>query len=75
VYNPLIGAWSGAEFLDNSGGRELDVDLRSTLPPYIVVDSNLEAIIRSRRPTIMDLTESRHKVAFVGASGIWYMRR
>jgi hypothetical protein len=69
-----IAGWA-PEFLDSRGWRELDADLHSTLPPYIVVDSTLEAIIRSHRPGIMELIESRYKVAFVGASGTWYVRR
>jgi hypothetical protein len=69
-----IPGW-GPEALDSRGWQELNADLRSTLPPYIIVNSHLEAMIHSRCPAIMELIDSRYKVAFVGASGTWYVRR
>jgi len=70
---PILG-W-GPELLDGTAWHELYSDLRSTLPPYIIVDGYIESIIRQRYPAIMELIESRYKVAFVGASGTWYVRR
>jgi hypothetical protein len=60
---------------DRRAWREMDCDLRSSLPPYIIIDAYSESIIRSRNPAIMELVDSRYKIAFVGASGTWYMRR
>jgi len=63
------------EFLNSSAWQELYSDLRSTLPRYIIVDSYTESVIRSDQPAIMGLIASKYKVAFVGASGTWYMLR
>jgi hypothetical protein len=32
-------------------------------------------MIRSRYPALMGLFETKYRVAFVGASGTWYVRR
>jgi hypothetical protein len=69
-----IPGW-GPDFLDNRAWRELHSELRSALPPYIIVNKFSESAIRSRYPTIMDMIESRYRVAFVGASGTWYVLR
>jgi hypothetical protein len=69
-----IPGW-GPWFLDDRAWREMNSDLRSTLPPYIIVESHLESYIRTRSPVIMDLIASRYKVAFVGELGTWYVRR
>jgi hypothetical protein len=69
--SPILG-W-GPQFLDSRAWRELHADLRSTLPPYIIVDRTAEPFIRSRCPAIMELIESSYQVAFVGASGTWYV--
>jgi hypothetical protein len=70
---PILG-W-GPEFLDAKAWHELYSDLRSTLPSYIIVDSYIESFIRRRYPAIMELIAARYEVAFVGASGTWYVRR
>ena len=67
---PILG-W-GPELLDDRAWRELDADLRSTAPPYIVVDDYVGSIIRRRYPAIIDWIESSYDVAFDGASGTWY---
>jgi hypothetical protein len=69
-----IPGW-GPWFLDDRAWREMNSDLRSTLPPYIIVESHIESYVRSRSPAIMDLIASRYKVAFVGGSGTWYVLR
>jgi hypothetical protein len=69
-----IPGW-GPWFLDDRAWREMHSDLRSTLPPYIIVEAHLEPYIRSRSPAIMELIASRYNVAFVGESGTWYVRR
>jgi hypothetical protein len=69
-----IPGW-GPWFLDDRAWQELNSDLRSTLPPYIIVGADLESYIRGRSPAIMDLIASRYNVAFVGESGTWYVRR
>jgi hypothetical protein len=66
-----IQGW-GPEFLDARAWRELDSDLRSTVPSYIIVDDYVRSVIRRRYPAIIDWIESRYDVAFVGASGTWY---
>jgi len=43
------------------------------LPPYIIINAYSESIIRSRNPAILELVDSRYKVAFVGASDTWYV--
>jgi hypothetical protein len=60
---------------DSRAWREMDHDLRSTLPPNIIVDGYHETIIRGRFPAIMELIEARYKIAFVGASGTCYVLR
>jgi hypothetical protein len=50
-------------------------DLRSTLPPNIVIDALLRTSIQRRYPAIIELILSRYNVAFVGAAGTWYVRR
>jgi hypothetical protein len=60
---------------DRRAWREIDSDLRSTLPPNIIVDGYHASVIRSRFPAIMEWIESRYKVAFVGASGTCYVLR
>ncbi len=69
-----IAGWAPG-FLDGRGWRELDADLHSALPAYIIVDRSSESVIRSHSPGIVELIESRYEVAFVGASGTWYVRR
>ena len=64
-----------AEYLDGKAWDEIGRDLRATLPPYIVVDQNSALLIRGRNPAIAELLESRYEVAFIGASGTWYVRR
>jgi hypothetical protein len=63
------------EYLDSRAWQEIGRDLRSTMPPYIIIDASSEPTIRRRNPAIMELIASRYKVAFVGASGTWYVRR
>lgn len=70
---PILG-W-GPEFLDTRAWRELDLDLQTTLPPYIIVDDYERSIIRSRYPAIIQFIESRYRVAFIGESGTWYVLR
>jgi Dolichyl-phosphate-mannose-protein mannosyltransferase len=60
---------------DDRAWREMDRDLRSTLPPNIIVDGGHASFIRSRFPAIMEFIESRYKVVFVGASGTCYVLR
>ncbi len=60
---------------DTRAWREIDRDLRSALPPNIIVDPYHASVIRNRFPAIMELIESRYKVAFVGASGTCYVLR
>jgi hypothetical protein len=69
-----IQGW-GPEFLDARAWRELDADLRSIAPSYIVVDNYVGSIVRRRYPPIIEWIKSRYHVAFVGASGTWYARR
>jgi hypothetical protein len=69
-----IPGW-GPWFLDDRAWREMNSDLRSTLPPYIIVESHIESYVRSRSPAIMDLIASRYNLAFVGQFGTWYVRR
>ena len=61
----------GPKVLDEKAWRELDSELRSTLPQYIVVDRYIESVIRGRYPAIMHSIESRYRIAFIGASGTW----
>jgi hypothetical protein len=68
---PGCGPW----FLDDRAWREMHSDLRSTLPPYIIVEAHVESYVRSRSPAIMDLIASRYNLAFVGQFGTWYVRR
>jgi hypothetical protein len=68
---PLHG-W-GTEFYDRRAWEELYSDLRSTSPPYIVVDDRAESNIRHRYPAIMHLITSRYEVWFQGSSGRWYV--
>ncbi len=70
---PILG-W-GPEFLDNKAWQLLDSDLRAALPPYIIVDDYIESFIRNRCPAIMEFIASRYEIAFVGASGTWYVVR
>jgi hypothetical protein len=60
---------------DTRAWREMEQDLRSTLPPYIIVDAHLEPAIRNRYPAIIEFINSRYEVAFVGSSGTWYVLR
>jgi len=60
---------------DTRAWHEMDRDLRSTLPPNIIVDGYHASVIRSRFPAIMEFIESRYKVVFVGASGTCYVLR
>jgi hypothetical protein len=69
---PILG-W-GPEFLDGRAWRELEADLRATEPSYIVVDDYVGSIVRRRHPRIIDWIEASYDVAFVGASGTWYVR-
>ena len=68
-----VPGW-GPELLDSRAWRELDSTLRVALPPYIIVDRFSEPFVRSRSPGLMEWIESSYKVAFVGASGTWYLR-
>jgi hypothetical protein len=70
---PILG-W-GPEFLDDRAWRQLDSDLRATLPPYIVVDGYIERYIRRRCPSILDLIASQYEPLLSGASGTWYVVR
>jgi hypothetical protein len=70
---PILG-W-GPEFLDNKAWQQLDSDLRAALPPYIIVDGYIESFVRNRCPAIMEFIASRYEIAFVGASGTWYVVR
>jgi hypothetical protein len=65
----------GPELYDARAWRELDSELRSTLPSYIVVDRFPGSLIRSRYPPLMEFIRSRYRVSFVGASGTWYALR
>jgi hypothetical protein len=65
----------GPEIFDTRAWRELHRDLRSTLPPCIVVDRYPESIIRARYPAMMAFVGASYEVAFVGASGTWYVLR
>ena len=67
-----VPGW-GPELLDSRAWRELDSTLRVALPPYIIVDRFSEPFVRSRSPGLMEWIESSYKVAFVGASGTWYL--
>ncbi len=60
---------------DTRAWREMDSDLRSTLPPNIIVDDDHASVIRERFPAIMELIGSKYKVAFIGASGTYYVLR
>jgi hypothetical protein len=55
--------------------RELNSDLRSTSSLYVVFDKYNASVIRSSDPAILEFIRSRYEVAFVGASGTWYVRR
>ena len=70
---PILG-W-GPEFLDRKAWQQLHADLAATLPPYIVVNPRIERMIRDDYPPMMELIESRYDVAFVGATGTWYVVR
>lgn len=70
---PILG-W-GPEFLDNRAWQQLNSDLQAALPPYIIVNDYIESYIRKRCPAIMELVASRYALAFVGASGRWYVVR
>ncbi len=65
----------GPEFLDRSEWQVLHAELQARRPPYIVVDEYSASMIRSRYPAMMGLLQSKYEVAFVGASGTWYVRR
>jgi hypothetical protein len=65
----------GPEFLDSREWQVLHAELQARLPPYIVVDEYSASMIRSRYPALMSLLQSKYEVAFVGASGAWYVRR
>jgi hypothetical protein len=69
-----IAGW-GPEFLDERAWREMYSGLRSTRPPYIVVDPANGAFVRRRYPAIMNWIDATYTEAFVGASGTWYVRR
>lgn len=69
-----IHGW-GPEKFDARAWQELHRDLHTTLPPYIVVDGFSESVIRSRHPALLEFVEAEYEVAFVGASGTWYVRR
>ena len=61
------------EFLDGKAWSELYSQLRSVSPAYIVVDSYSDSMIRRRCPAILEFINSSYTVAFVGASGTWYV--
>ena len=63
----------GPELLDNRAWQELLADLRTTLPTYIMVDDYIGSVIQSRYPAINEFIHARYHVAFIGASGTWYM--
>jgi hypothetical protein len=65
----------GPDFLDQKEWQVLHAELQANLPPYIIVDEYSASKIRSRYPAMMGLLQSKYDVAFVGASGTWYVRR
>jgi hypothetical protein len=65
----------GPEFLDSREWQVLHAELKVRLSPYIVVDEYSASMIRSRYAAMMVLLQSKYDVAFVGASGTWYVRR
>jgi hypothetical protein len=65
----------GPDFLDRKEWQVLHAELQANLPPYIIVDAYSASKIRSRYPVMMGLLQSKYEVAFVGASGTWYVRR
>jgi hypothetical protein len=65
----------GPEVLDRREWQVLHAELQAKLPPYIIVDEYSSSVIRSRYPAMMGLFETKYRVAFVGASGTWYVRR
>jgi hypothetical protein len=69
-----IPGW-GPDFLDGRAWHELERDLRSTMPQYIVVDDHAESLMRLRYPPMLPFIESMYDVAMVGESGRWYVRR
>jgi len=70
---PMLG-W-GPEIFDDRAWTELEADLRTTLPRYIVIDPFPASLIRSRHPALMRFVRSSYRVEFVGRSGTWYVRR
>jgi hypothetical protein len=67
-----IPGW-GPEFLDTRAWRELHSELQSTLPAYINLNDYAASLIRSRYPAMLEFIRTRYRVAFVGASGTWYV--
>jgi hypothetical protein len=65
----------GPEILDRREWQVLHAELQANLPPYIIVNEYSSSMIRSRYPALMGLFETKYRVAFVGASGTWYVRR
>jgi hypothetical protein len=65
----------GPEVLDRREWQVLHAELQAKLPPYIIVDEYSSSVIRSRYPAMMGLFETKYRVAFVGATGTWYVRR
>jgi hypothetical protein len=65
----------GPDFLDQKEWQVLHAELRAALPPYIIVDEYSASMIRSRYPAMMGLLQTKYRVAFVGDSGTWYVRR
>ena len=70
---PLSGWFS--EIYDSRAWHQIERDLRSATPPYIVIEEPLEALIRSRHPALMGFVEEEYTIAFVGASGTWHVHR
>jgi hypothetical protein len=70
---PMLG-W-GPELFDERAWTELETDLRTVRPTYIVIDPFPAYLIRSRHPSLMRFIRASYAVAFVGRSGTWYVRR
>jgi Dolichyl-phosphate-mannose-protein mannosyltransferase len=70
---PLLG-W-GPEIFDDRAWTELETDLRTVRPTYIVIDPFPASLIRKRHPSLMRFIRASYTVAFVGLTGTWYVRR
>jgi Dolichyl-phosphate-mannose-protein mannosyltransferase len=63
------------EFYDQRVWREVLAGLRTSPPIYVVVDFHIGEVIASRHPPMIEFIHSWYRVAFIGASGTWYVRR